>query len=129
RMLRDARFAPSRCARGRWPPCAEPRAQSAERARAPASVGRPARGQQGGGMKKVLRIVGVVVGVLVLAFAALVSHFAIIGGDSVREQASRIQQLRELDAERVPSGDTHEFDELPYDELQVVATHNSYNLA
>jgi hypothetical protein len=80
-------------------------------------------------MKKVLRIVGVVVGVLVLAFAALVSHFAIIGGDSVREQASRIQQLRELDAERVPSGDTHEFDELPYDELQVVATHNSYNLA
>jgi hypothetical protein len=80
-------------------------------------------------MKKALRIVGVVVGVLVLAFAALVSHFAIIGGDSVREQASRMQQLRELDAERIPAGDTHEFDELRYDELQVVATHNSYNLA
>jgi hypothetical protein len=80
-------------------------------------------------MKKALRIVGVVVGVLVLAFAALVSHFAIIGGDSERAQAERMQQLRELDAEPAPAGDTHEFDDLRYDELQVVATHNSYNLA
>lgn len=80
-------------------------------------------------MKKVLRVVGVVVGAFVLAFAALVSHFAIIGGESVREQAARMQQLRALDAAPASSGDTHEFDELRYNELQVVATHNSYNLA
>lgn len=79
-------------------------------------------------MKKVLRIVGVVVLVLVLAFAALVSHFAILGGDSVRAQAERMQQLRDADVAPAASADTHEFDELPYGELQVVATHNSYNL-
>lgn len=79
-------------------------------------------------MKKALRIAGVVVGVLVLAFAALVSHFAIIGGDSVREQAARMEQLRGIEIEPPLVSDTHEFDELRYDELQVVATHNSYNL-
>jgi hypothetical protein len=80
-------------------------------------------------MKKALRIVGIVVGTLVLAFAALVSHFAIIGGDAERAQATRMQQLRDADVAPTPAGDTHEFDELPYDELQVIATHNSYNLA
>lgn len=84
---------------------------------------------KGDGMKVALRIVGIVVGVFVLAFAALVSHFAIVGGDSVREQTGRMQELRALDAAPAPSGDTHEFDALRYDELQVVATHNSYNLA
>lgn len=80
-------------------------------------------------MKKVLRIVGVVVGVLVLAFAGLVSHFAIIGEDAVREQAARMEQLRVQDATATPSADTRAFDALRFDELQVVATHNSYNLA
>lgn len=80
-------------------------------------------------MKKVLRIVGIVVGVFVLAFASLVSHFAIIGGDSVREQAARMQELRAQEASPTPAGDTREFDARPYDELQVIATHNSYNLA
>jgi hypothetical protein len=80
-------------------------------------------------VKKVLRVIGVVVGVLVLAFAGLVSHFAIIGNDSVREQSDRMQQLRAQTDTPTPSGDTHEFDELRFDELQTVATHNSYNLA
>jgi len=80
-------------------------------------------------VKKFLRIVGIVAGVLVLAFAALVSHFAIIGGDSVRAQAERMQQLRGADDAPTASGDSHAFDELGYEKLQVVATHNSYNLA
>ncbi|MFT4284503.1 MAG: Ca2+-dependent phosphoinositide-specific phospholipase C [Protaetiibacter sp.] len=80
-------------------------------------------------MKRALRIVGIVAGTLVLAFAALVSHFAILGGDDVRAQAARMQQERERAVAAVPSGDTHAFDELPYGELQLVATHNSYNRA
>ena len=80
-------------------------------------------------MKKALRIAGIAVGTLVLAFAALVSHFAIIGGDAVRAQADRMEELRTAADAPQPAGDTHEFDALRYDELQVIATHNSYNLA
>lgn len=80
-------------------------------------------------MKKALRIVGIAVGVLVLAFAALVSHFAIVGGDSVRAQLARMEQLNADERAPMPSGDTHAFDALRYDELQVIGSHNSYNLA
>ncbi len=80
-------------------------------------------------MKTALRIAGIVLGTLVLAFAALVSHFAIIGGDSERVQLQRMERLNADERAPVASGDTHEFDGLRYDELQVIGSHNSYNLA
>src|SRR5690606_40452893 len=40
-----------------------------------------------------------------------------------------MQELRAQEASPTPAGDTREFDARPYDELQVIATHNSYNLA
>ncbi len=77
-------------------------------------------------VKKALRIVGIVLGVLVLAFVGLVVHFLYLGDESARHQAERMEQLRAADIAPTASGDTHEFDELPFDELQVIATHNSY---
>ncbi len=90
------------------------------RATAPAS--------EGDAVKKALTIVGVVLGVVVLAFGGLVVHFLYLGDESTRHQAERMQELRSADVAPTASGDTHAFDELPYDELQVIATHNSYVL-
>ena len=90
------------------------------RATAPADLG--------GRVKKALKIVGIVLGAVVVAFGGLVAHFLYLGDESARNQAARMEQLRSADAAPTASGDTHEFDELPFDELQVIATHNSYVL-
>lgn len=79
-------------------------------------------------MKKALRFAGAAVGILVLAFAALASSFAMEGSLSARDQAARMEQLRAADDAPRASDDTRDYDDLPYDRLQVIATHNSYAL-
>lgn len=79
-------------------------------------------------MPKILRVLLAVPLILLLVFVSIVSWFGILGGTSLREQTARMEQLRASDAAPVPSGDTHEFDDVTFDRLQVVATHNSYVL-
>lgn len=70
-----------------------------------------------------------VIGALVLAFAALIGNFLLLGWESGQGHEQRMSQLL-ADAQPVsgwvdPASDD-DLAEVPFNELQVVATHNSY---
>lgn len=79
-------------------------------------------------MKRALKIVGYAVAVFIIAFSLLVASFTIEGTNSALQQQSRMDALRAT-ASTTPLVEPAIDDDLPYDQLQVVATHNSYNLA
>ena len=88
-------------------------------------------------LRRILIVAGSVIGVLVIAVAAMLTSFVVAGWQSEREQldrfAARSAEVAALsqadrDAWVETSGDPTVTDELAYNELQVIATHNSYAL-
>ena len=72
-----------------------------------------------------------VVGVLLLGFAGLVGNFLLLGWESVQEQQRRMLELAASQQTASGWADASSADDLsdvPYNELQVVASHNSYVL-
>jgi hypothetical protein len=72
-----------------------------------------------------------VIGALALAFAALIGNFLLLGWESGQDHEYRVSQLL-ADAQPVsgwvdPASDD-DLADVPFNELQVVATHNSYVL-
>lgn len=79
-------------------------------------------------LRIVLIFVASAVGLIVVAFAGLVASFWWEGQQSSNAQIARVDELRHAAASE-PLHETPIDDGLPYDRLQVIATHNSYNLA
>ena len=88
-------------------------------------------------LRRVLVLVGSVVGVLVVAVAAMLGSFVVAGWQSASEQTARFEtrsaevaalSQADRDAWVETTGDASVTDELAYNELQVIATHNSYAL-
>lgn len=79
-------------------------------------------------MPKLLRALIAAPLILLLVLAAIVSWFGILGGDSLRAQATRMEQLRASTDTPQASNDTRAFDDTGFNQLQLVATHNSYVL-
>lgn len=82
--------------------------------------------------RRVLRVFLSIVIAVVLAFVALVAYFLLLGQQSAWAQQTRIEELREAPRAAglawTESADHSISEERPYDELRVVATHNSYAL-
>ena len=88
-------------------------------------------------LRRILVLVGSVVGVLVVAVAAMLGSFVVVGWQSASEQTARFEtrsaevavlSQADRDAWVETTGDASVSDELAYNELQVIATHNSYAL-
>ncbi|GAA1511422.1 hypothetical protein BJ978_000982 [Agromyces terreus] len=78
-------------------------------------------------MKRTLKILAWIVAVVIVAFALLVGSFWFEGRQSRTAQAARMDELRTT--EPSPLVEVPIDDDLPYADLQVIGTHNSYNLA